>query len=66
MTLNDYFKEEPKGAIVEMATYLGVTSTWLSLLIHGHRKPSPTLSIKIEEATQGLVTKKELRSDIFS
>ena len=66
MTLNDYFKEEPKGAIVEMATYLGVTSTWLSLLIHGHRKPSTTLSIKIEEATQGLVTKKELRSDIFS
>jgi len=66
MNLQQYFKDEPKGAIVEMAEYLGVTATWLSLLIHGHRKPSPTLSIKIEEATQGLVTRKELRSDIFS
>jgi len=66
VNLQQYFKDEPKGAIVEMAEYLGVTATWLSLLIHGHRKPSPTLSIKIEEATQGLVTRKELRSDIFS
>ena len=65
MTLNEYFKDEPKGAIVEMAEYLGVTATWLSLLIHGHRKPSPTLSIKIEEATQGLVKREDLRPDIF-
>jgi DNA-binding transcriptional regulator YdaS (Cro superfamily) len=65
MTLNEYFKEEPKGAIVEMAEYLGVTSTWLSLLIHGHRKPSATLAIKIEEATQGLVKREVLRPDIF-
>ena len=66
MRLSDYFKDEPKGAILEMAQYLGVTATWLSLLIHGHRRPSPELAVKIEEATQGLVTKKELRSDIFS
>jgi len=65
MTLNEYFKDEPKGAIVEMAEYLGVTATWLSLLIHGHRKPSPALSIKIEEATQGLVKREVLRPDIF-
>lgn len=66
MTLQEYFKEEPKGAILEMAEYLGVTATWLSLLIHGHRKPSAKLAIKLEQATQGLVTRKELRSDIFS
>jgi len=66
MTLNEYFKEEPKGAILEMAQYLEVTATWLSLLIHGHRRPSPELAVKIEEATQGLVTRKDLRADIFS
>lgn len=65
MTLNDYFKEEPKGAIVEMAEYLGVTSTWLSLLIHGHRRPSPELAVKLEQATQGLVKREVLRPDIF-
>jgi len=65
MTLNEYFKEEPKGAILEMAQYLGVTATWLSLLIHGHRRPSPELAVKIEEATQGLVKREVLRPDIF-
>jgi len=65
MRLSDYFKDEPKGAILEMAQYLGVTATWLSLLIHGHRRPSPELAVKIEEATQGLVKRDVLRPDIF-
>ena len=65
MTLDEYFKEEPKGAIIQMATYLGVSSTWLSLLIHGHRIPSAKLAIKIERATSGLVSRKVLRPDIF-
>jgi DNA-binding transcriptional regulator YdaS (Cro superfamily) len=65
MNLQEYFKEEPKGAINEMAGFLGVTPTWMSLLIHGHKKPSPKLAIMIEKATQGLVTKKILRPDIF-
>jgi len=65
MTLDEYFKEEPKGAIVEMAGYLGISSTWLSLLIHGHRKPSAKLSVKIERATSGLVSRKVLRPDLF-
>jgi len=66
VNLQQYFKDEPKGAILEMAQYLGVTATWLSLLIHGHRRPSPELAVKIEEATQGLVTRKDLRADLFS
>ena len=65
MTLDEYFKEEPKGAIIEMATYLGVSSTWMSLLIHGHKVPSPKLAMKIERATSGLVSRKVLRPDIF-
>jgi DNA-binding transcriptional regulator YdaS (Cro superfamily) len=65
MNLKEYFKEEPKGAISEMAKYLGITATWLSLIIHGRKQPSPKLAKKIEEATIGLVTKKDLRPDIF-
>ena len=65
MELKEYFKEEPKGAINEMAEFLKVTPTWLSLIIHGHRKPSPKLAVSIEKATQGLVLRKDLRPDLF-
>jgi DNA-binding transcriptional regulator YdaS (Cro superfamily) len=65
MELKDYFKEEPKGSINEMAHFLSVTPTWLSLIIHGHRKPSPKLAVSIEKATQGLVLRKDLRPDLF-
>lgn len=66
MNLKEYFAEEPFGAKKEMADFLGITPTWLSLLLRGNRKPSPTLAKKIEKATQGLVTAKELRPDLFS
>ena len=65
MTLSEYFDTEPKGAIGEMAAYLEITQTWMSLLINGHRRPSPELAIKIEKATQGLVKRDELRPDLF-
>jgi len=65
MELKDYFKEEPKGAINEMAGFLGISPTWLSLIIHGHRVPSPKLAVSIEKATQGLVPRKHLRPDLF-
>ena len=65
MTLAEYFRDEPYGARQEMADYLGITATWMSLLIHGKSKPSVLLAKKIEKATQGLVTKEELRGDVF-
>jgi DNA-binding transcriptional regulator YdaS (Cro superfamily) len=65
MTLSEYFCTEPKGAIGEMAAYVGITQTWMSLLIHGHRQPSAVLAIKLEKATQGLVTRGELRPYLF-
>ena len=65
MNLKQYFKDEPYGAKKEMADFLGITPTWLGLLIKKSRKPSPELAKRIEYATQGLVTKKELRPDLF-
>jgi DNA-binding transcriptional regulator YdaS (Cro superfamily) len=66
MDLKKYFKEEPHGAKKEMADHLGITQTWLGLLIHNKSKPSAVLARKIEKATQGLVTAKDLRPDIFN
>jgi len=65
MTLQEYFASEPHGAKKEMAVHLGITPTWLGLLLRQVRKPSPALAKKIEKATQGLVSAHELRPDIF-
>jgi DNA-binding transcriptional regulator YdaS (Cro superfamily) len=42
-----------------------VTQSWMSLLIHEKRKCSAALAKRIEEATQGLVTRRDLRPDLF-
>jgi DNA-binding transcriptional regulator YdaS (Cro superfamily) len=65
MTLLEYFKEEPIGAKKEMAEYLGITQAWMAMLINDRAKCSPALAKRIEDATQGLVTRKELRPDLF-
>jgi DNA-binding transcriptional regulator YdaS (Cro superfamily) len=65
MTLKEYFDSDVRGAKSEMAEYLGITTTWLALLIAMRRQASPALARKIEAATSGLVTKEELRPDIW-
>ena len=66
MNLKEYFAGEPYGSKKEMADYLGITPTWLGLLITQVKRPSPLLSKKIEKATVGLVTAKELRPDLIN
>lgn len=65
MTLKEYFLTEPRGSKAEMAEYLRISPTWLSLIMNGSRRASPELSLRIEKATGGLVTREELRPDIF-
>jgi DNA-binding transcriptional regulator YdaS (Cro superfamily) len=65
MTLTEYFKTDIRGSKAEMAEFLGITPTWISLLISGRRKASPVLALALEKATGGLVTRQELRPDIF-
>jgi DNA-binding transcriptional regulator YdaS (Cro superfamily) len=65
MTLAEYFATEPRGSKIEMAEHLGITATYISLLIHGKRRASKSLAISIELATQGLVMRHELRPDKF-
>ena len=65
MTLAEYFKSDVRGSKAEMAEYLKITPTWISLLISGRRKASPVLALALEKATGGLVTRQELRPDIF-
>lgn len=66
MSLKEYFVGEPHGSKKEMAEHLGISPTWLSLLISGARRPSPPLAKAIEKATQGLVPASVLRPDLFN
>lgn len=65
MTLVEYFKPLPRGAKSAMAKDLGVTKTWIALLIAGTRRPSASLAVQIEQYTRRAVKKKELRPDLF-
>jgi hypothetical protein len=65
MTLAEYFKTDVRGAKAEMAEYLKISPTWMALIIAGRRRASPVLSLAIEKATNGMVTRQELRPDIF-
>jgi DNA-binding transcriptional regulator YdaS (Cro superfamily) len=65
MELIEYFSTQPRGTKVSMTKALGISKTWLSLVISKRKKPSPKLATEIEKATAGKVTREELRPDIF-
>lgn len=65
MTLIEYFESKPRGAKAKMAHHLGITKTWMSLIINEHRMPSPEMCVAIEKLTKGAVQRSILRPDIF-
>jgi DNA-binding transcriptional regulator YdaS (Cro superfamily) len=65
MQLKEYFENKPHGSKADFAKSLGVTKTWLSLIMSGRKTPSPFLCIEIERLTKKKVKRKELRPDIF-
>ena len=65
MTLNEWFKEKPYRYKKEFALLLGVTPTWLGLILSGRKKCSAALAKTIEKETKRKVKAKTLRPDIF-
>ena len=65
MNLKEYFNQLPHGSKHEFANELGITKTWLSLIISGKKLPSGALCKLIQKCTNGKVTRSELRPDIF-
>ena len=66
MKLQEFFEGKPHGAKAEMAAALGITRTWMSLIIADRKLPSVELAIAIEKYTKGKVKRKVLRPDIFA
>jgi DNA-binding transcriptional regulator YdaS (Cro superfamily) len=65
MTLTEFFVGKPRGAKIELARKLGISKTWLSLVISGRQLPSPELARDIEVHTGRKVKRADLRPDIF-
>jgi DNA-binding transcriptional regulator YdaS (Cro superfamily) len=63
MVLKEYFKDKPRGSKSMLARDLGVSRTWLALIISGRRRPSAALCVEIERRTG--VLRQNLRPDLF-
>lgn len=61
MTLEEYFKDKPWGAKVEMCRKLGITKSWLSLIISGKKPAGKSLALVISMYTDDQVTVDDLR-----
>ena len=65
MNLKQYFKNEPYGSKKLFSEKIGITQTYLGLLLRKARRPSAELAKRIEKATKGEVTAATLRPDLF-
>jgi DNA-binding transcriptional regulator YdaS (Cro superfamily) len=61
MTLEEYFKKQPRGAKTEMCRELGITKSWLSLIISGKKPAGKSLAVVISMYTDDQVTIQDLR-----
>jgi len=65
MTLQKWFADKPLGSKVEMTRALGISKTYMSLLISEKETPSAAMAVLIHQYTQGEVSREELRPDLF-
>lgn len=65
MELRAYLDILPRGGVTEFAGRVGISTVYLSQIAarQDGREPSPDLSVRIEQETKGIVTRRELRSD---
>ena len=63
MNLTDYLRASPRGTRIVIAKAANVSPAYINHVCSGFRRPSPQTCIAIEKATQGVVTRYELRPD---
>jgi DNA-binding transcriptional regulator YdaS (Cro superfamily) len=54
-----------RGQVKQLAQACGCTPEHMSYVLNGHRKPSPKLCMLIEKETDGMLTRYDLRPDIY-
>lgn len=64
MDINAYFQNHNVHDRRELARAAGTKLIYLRQIRHGHRRPSADLAIRLEHASGGLLTARELRPDL--
>lgn len=65
MELRSYIEKFGHDAAERLARGAGTNYAYLSQIAYGHRQASPKLAIKIEGVSEGIVSRVDLRPDIF-
>lgn len=65
MTLTEYLSKLGRGGKDEFAKKIGVSKSFLRQMETGTSKVPPPRALAIEKHTNGLVTKTELRPDLW-
>jgi len=65
MDFKTYFSELSAAQKRNLAADCETTVEYFFQISGGHSEPSPKLALKIESATRGLVSRQELRPDIY-
>ena len=63
MNLKEYFEKSPRGVAKKLAETLEISPSYLSQLAADTAPMPPQLAVKIEQATEGQVTRKDLYPD---
>jgi DNA-binding transcriptional regulator YdaS (Cro superfamily) len=63
MDLKMYLADQERGGATRFAESLGVSISYLSQMAAGSAPISPARCVEIERATDGAVTRKDLRPD---
>lgn len=63
MKLKTYLEQLERGGVRSLADTIGISSSFLSQMASGRCKISPARCVLIESATNGIVSRKELRPD---
>lgn len=61
MILKKYIQNLPKGGAASLAKSIGISPSYLSQMASGATNISPENAVKIEQATNGEVSRRELR-----
>ena len=66
MDMKEYIKTEGRDAAKHLASRVGTKYVYLSQIASGFRKPSNILAVAIERETEGRITRRELRPDLYA
>ena len=63
MQLQSYLATLDRGGVSKLAVKVGITVSFLSQMSSGYTRIPPSRALAIEEATNGLVTRREMLPD---